>query len=272
MSDRLPFFLHEALISLYFAGSDGNPLGNAIWSGAYANGLRFNHALEEVTLKGSGDLYGTTHHVDEENIISIERTWIVQKTDLVDFMPARNQQYVLQIVWQQGKYVLQRTFYGVTGRSLDQVSRGTNQLITEQIFRAQNFIDLQGTPGNPIVVPVPVTNLQTVGYFRESPLMQFTEYLLGQYSWTGPVTLQNATVIAWAPQVAPVVLTLEVNGVLTGLTLTIPVGAANVEVTAATNLGNLVVPANQLVRWLCTSAPAFANSAWSTAVMMQVQA
>jgi hypothetical protein len=268
MSDRLPFFLHEALVALYVADSNGQPLGAALWSGAYANGLRFSHALDEVLVAASGDRYRTAYHVDEENVITIDRTWILLKTTLTDFMPGRNQQYVLQITWQQGNYVFQRTFYGVTGRNLDQNSVGTNQILTNQVFRAQYFTDTAAGAVSPPVTVVPAAPL-ALGFFRENPLL-VNDYLLGFYTFAAPVTLVSAKVIAWAPQVSPVVLTLEVGGALTAYTLTIPVGAANVEVTANAAL-NLAVAANTLVRWQVTGAPGVANTAWHAAVLLQVQ-
>lgn len=271
MSDRLPYFLHEAIVSLYPAAGDGSLTGAAVWSGAYANGLRFSHSLEELVLSGSGDLYGTARHIDEANIIAIDRTWILRKTDLTDFMPVRNQQYVLQITWQSGGYIFVRTFYGVTGRSIEQNSQGTNQFLTNQVFRAQYFADARGTTANPPVTPVlPATGETALGFFREDPLLA-GNYLLGFYSFAAPVKLAGAQVIAWAPQVSPVVLTLEVGGVLTALTLTIPVGTANTEVTASASLGNYAVPTGALVRWRVTVAPSAENTAWACAVLVQAQ-
>ena len=121
----------------------------------------------------------------------------------------------------------------------------------------------------PPVVTAPATGAQQpLGFFRENVLIA-GEYLLGLYQFSGPVTLVNASVIAWAPQLAPVVLGLEINGSLTGQTLTIPVGPANVEVTAAATLTGLV-PAGQFVRWKIVSAPDAADSAWNCAVMLMV--
>ncbi len=268
MSDRVPFFLNEAIVSLFLAAADGSPVGTPLWAGAYANGVRFSHALDEVILTGSGDRYGTAHHIDEANVITIDRTWLLRRTDLVDFFPARNQTYALQFIWTSGGSVFQRTFYGVTGRTLEQNSQGTNQTLTSQVFRAQWFADARGTLAVPIAAPVvPTTTPEALGFFHEDPLAPGS-YLLGFYRFTTPATLASASVIAWAPQTSAVVLTLEVNGSLTAATLTIPVGAANTEVTAAVSLGGLAVPAGQLVRWVVTSAPAIEDSAWKVAVLL----
>jgi len=270
--DRIPFFLAEALISLYATGADGQATGVPVWAGAYANGLRFSHMLAEVVVRASGAAYGTAHHTDEENVLSIERTWLLRKADLTDFKPVRNQQYILQLVWTAERQMFQRTFYGVTGRSLEQNSMGTNQFLTTQVFRAQWYADASGTVATPIAVAVPAPAplaMDTVGFFRENPLLP-GEYLLGFYRWPALVQLVSATVIAWAPQTAACVLTLEVGGVLTAKTLTLPVGAANVEVTAAVDLTGVVVPAGALVRWLVTSGPAAEAAAWKAAVLMVV--
>ena len=277
MSDQIPFFLHEAMLSLYATGADGLPSGGAIWAGGQANGLRFSHALDEIVVRKSGAAYGKAYHIDEENLLTIERTWLLQKSVLVDFMPARNQQYILQIIWQADGCIFQRTFFGVTGRNVEQNSRGTNQFLLNQTWRAQSFADARvpvtpaGAPPAPAIatpLPPPV-GTTPVNFFRENPLLT-GDYLLGFYSWPVPVTLTSAKAIAWAPQGAPVVLTLEVNGTLTPFTLTIPVGAANVEVTAAATL-NYAVPANAVVRWRVTSAPSIDSTAWHAAVLLPVQ-
>lgn len=93
--------------------------------------------------------------------------------------------------------------------------------------------------------------------------------LLNFYQWATAVTAVSASVQAYAPQVAPVVLGLTVGGVLTAATLTIPVGPVNTLVTAAAALG-VPVPAGQPVGWVVVSAPDPADSGWQASVALRV--
>lgn len=269
--DQLPFFLHEAVITLFPAQADGQSLaGGAIWSGALATHLAIRSSLEEMKIAGSGDLYMRAMHLDEEHIIDIARTWILQRYALADFFPARNQQYVLQIVYTSDGVWYQRTFFGVTGRVVAHESQGTNQFVVSQTFRAQHFSEANGTTGpSPVYTPTPQPG-QSVGFFREDPFVD-GEYLLGNYRWANNVVIGVVDVIGLAGQSTPTVLTLEVGGVLTGETITISAGTANAEVTASEDLAGYFVPAEQSVRWKITSGPALPeNAMWGTALSMQV--
>src|SRR5438093_6313886 len=96
------------------------------------------------------------------------------------------------------------------------------------------------------------------------------EYMLGHYRWPVAVGLLSARAVAFAPQNAPMVLTLEVGGVLTGQTLTIPAGAVDTEVSAMVALDYTVL-AGQSVRWKITDGPAPEDAARLAALAMQVQ-
>jgi len=271
--DNIPFFLHEAVLTLYPAAADGSSLTDvAVWSGALATQLKLRSTLEAMKIMGSGEAFATEHHIDEEHLIEIERTWILRKVPAApairDFMPARNQQYVLEIVWQADGVWYKRAYLGVTGRSVALTSRGTNQFVVEQAFRAQRFQETDGTTGPPIYTPTPQPE-QSIGFFREDPFVN-GEYLLGTYRWATNVVLNSAMVIGSAGQGAPTVLTLELGGVLTDKTITIAAGTANVEVTATTGLGGIVATAGQSVRWRITSGPAPENAMWLAALTMQV--
>lgn len=112
---------------------------------------------------------------------------------------------------------------------------------------------------------------QSLLFYSEAPLLA-DEYLIGTYHWDArAMVIASASVIAWPPQNSPVVLGLEINGTLTGDTLTIPVGTANVEVgpIAVTGL-NRAVGIGQLVRWKVISAPAPEDSAWHVSLATQV--
>jgi len=273
MSDKLPFFLHEAVLTLYPAGADGTLVtGGAIWAGALATRLRVALDYEEVKVMGSGEPYSTAHHIDEETVLTIGRTWILPKSGaMTDFKPARNQQYVLQAVWLSEGYWYSRTFYGVTGRSVTQNAPDTNQFLTDQVFRAQRSLDAGGPLATvPVWIPVsaPAKESQPFGFFREDPFVA-GDYLLGTYAYAQAVTLGAVQFIGLAP-LTPVTLTLEVNGALTAKTLVIPAGSPNTEVSATADMGGLGVAAGQTVRWKITDGPAPEDSAWQSALIMQV--
>lgn len=268
--DNIPFFLSEAVITLYPAAADGSSLtGSAVWSGALANQLRVRSALDELKIMGSGESFATAHHIDEEHVVEIERSWILRRASLADFFPARNQQYVLEVVWSDSGVWYKRTFFGVTGRVVEHGSLGTNQFRVNQTFRAQRFAETNGTTGSPIYTPTPQPD-QQAGFFREDPFLNGT-YLLGNYRWAQSVALNSVLVIGSAGQGAATVLTLEVGGVLTAVTVTIPAGAANTPVQVSAGLGGYLVPAGQSVRWQITSGPALPeNAMWMTALSMDV--
>jgi len=109
----------------------------------------------------------------------------------------------------------------------------------------------------------------SVGYLLEAPLIA-GDYILGNYQWGASTVLIAARVICWPPQVSDVVLGLEVDGVLTGHTITIPIGPVNVE-TIVNQVLNVAVAPNQPVRWKVLSAPEPENSAWHLSLTLQVQ-
>lgn len=275
--NQIPFFLHEAVLTLYPAAADGTALeGAAVWWGALANRLRHRMDYDEVLIAGSGESYATAHHVDEQHIIEIDRSWLLRKHLLSDFVPGRNQQYVLEAVFNSGpladRWWYRRTWFGLTARSVNWDSNGANQFLMGQVWRAQRFTQTGG-PGQPdVFTPLPPgsTDEQSIGFFRENPLIN-GEYLLGHYRWPVGVLLKSARAIAWASQDDPTELTLEVNGVLTSHVVTLPAGAPGEEVTVDLDLGNHAVGLGQSVRWKITSAPIPELSAWIAALTMQVQ-
>jgi len=275
MSDRLPFLLREAQFALYPTDASGVLQGPALWFGGFINKLRTAMDYEEVLLKASGDRYSTAHHVDEAHVLSLGQSWIIFAPTMADWKPVRNQQYQLQLIWTSGGRWLRRVYSGVTWRTLALESVGTNQLLVDQTLRAQAYNDDGGSLAlgtgaqPPATVPAPSPGgVQVLAFYREATLI-VNEYLLGFYAWTSPVTLVGATVTANAPQGTPMVLGLEVGGVLTGQTLTIPVGTVNTEVTASVALSGVVAP-GELVRWQILSGPAPVNAAWGASVAMQV--
>jgi hypothetical protein len=283
-SDLLPLCLYEAVMSLYPAASDGTALRNRpVWWGAVANGLRLSLEYDEMLLMSSGDAYATAHHLDERHAVDVERTWLLPKATIlansppnpgepVDFVPQRNQRYLLELVWFSDGYWYRRSYFGVTGRSVGWDSVRTLQFGNRQAYRAQFYQEESGYSGSvpmSVFTPLPGTDEQSIGFFSEDAMV-VGEYMLGHYRWPVAAALLSARAIAFAPQNAPMVLTLEVGGVLTDQTLTIPVGPVDTEVSATTAL-NYTVPAGQSVRWKITAGPAPEDAARLAALAMQVQ-
>lgn len=276
MNDREAFFLAEAQFTLYPTDADGNVIGASLWFGGFLNKLRATMDFEEVKLRASGDAWATAHQVDQEHVLSFDQTWIVFTPTMSDWQPEMNQPYLLQILWVSGGVWYRRSYYGVTWRTLTMESTETNQFLEQQVVRAQYLVTdsgtLSATGGGAIpAVAVPVADAGTpqwLSFFREDALI-VDEYLLGFYTWASDMTLLNATVYANAPLGSPMVLGLEVNGVQTGQTLTIPVGAANTTVEASVPLSG-TIPAGQLVRWQVLSGPDPADAADGCAVGMSV--
>lgn len=110
--------------------------------------------------------------------------------------------------------------------------------------------------------PVVVTGAnwpQEILWIQSLALVQ-GEYLMGDFTCACNLALGIVTLTAFAPQI-PVVLQLEVNGVLLGAVLTIPVGTANTEVNATVDLTVTNVSQGQKLRWKIISAPDAADSA-----------
>lgn len=288
-TDPIPFFLHEATLSLFLADANGEPAGPPIWCGALANRLRARLELTGPRVRGSGERYHTQHHTAEEHTLEIDRSWILRKTSLGDFQPGRGTQYVLLLVWYSNGYWHSRTYYGVTAQTVNWDSQSTNQFLHGQVWKAQRYVPAgggsalpssviastgqtgsgnSGSGGTPlpgtVVIPAPATE-QPIGFFREDVLV-VGEYLLGHYRWGIPVYLGAARCITWAPQ-ETTVLTLEINGGLTATTLTLPPGTANTEITVDLAV-NTLVPALSAVRWKITSGPGAEAAAWHLALTL----
>jgi len=92
-----------------------------------------------------------------------------------------------------------------------------------------------------------------VGWFRE-PLAKADDYLLGHFRWEEAVTIASVRVGAMAGQGVDTVLELELSGVLTGVTVTLPAAAGGPQSVEATL--NVAVAAGVPVRWKIRSCPA----------------
>jgi len=85
------------------------------------------------------------------------------------------------------------------------------------------------------------------------------------------VTIDSVAVISKAPQGTDLVLALEVNGSLTGDTVTISAGAEHAEVTASATSMGVNVSSRDVVRWIATSGPsATENCAYEVGMVMKI--
>lgn len=270
LRDSLPLLLREAVISLYPADAQGNPIISApVWAGVCANGLRLGLRWNETLSFSSGDRYKTAHHEDEEHAIEIDRTWIIRTASPGEASgPERNGRYVLEIVWNDllQKIWHKRVYFGVTGRSSDLNSDGPRAHGNPQVFRAQYFTATGGTGAAGVYTAVtPDAGEQLSGFFGEDPILAGT-YLLGHYRWSEARRLTAARWACWSPQ-ADTVLGLEVNGVLTGVTLTLPAGTANTDAQGSATF-SVAVAAGADVRWKVVSGPdSVDTAAWHLAVV-----
>ena len=174
MNDRIPFFLREAQVCLYRADTTGQPAGSGLWLGGFVNRFKSSLEYEEVVVRASGAAYGVAHHVDETHVLNFGQSWLIPKATLADWKPGRNQQYVLQLTWTSDRLWFRRTYYGVTWRSLQMDAGNTNQFLTDQTLRAQNYVDDAGSLAAPVppVVTAPATGAQQpLGFFRENVLI-----------------------------------------------------------------------------------------------------
>lgn len=267
MGRNQTFTLLEATLALYPAGADGEPLLDfPVWMGACAENLRLRSRLEEHITHPTGERYGRTYHTDEEHLIEINRLWVLQLSDLRDYALARNQTYVLEVVWQDEFTEVwhKRKYCGVTAQNYDLSSEGVMQFMADQGFRAQRYVQ---SAGFGVYTPLATTPPdQNVGFFHDGPVAS-GDYFLGHYNWGRDVELVSAKVIAEASQVDPTELTLEVAGSLTAHVIEIPAGSVGQEVTDTLAFSGVFVSAGQTVRWKVTDAPGSGQAAMAAVVL-----
>lgn len=250
---RLAFMLLEATLSLYPTGENGEAvLDQPVWWGACANNLQLQHDLTELLVSRTGSRHRRAFHTDEQHRIQVERTWVVPAAGLVDARPARNQRYVLVMVWQDEPtgIWLRRIFYGVTWQTRAMESQGVLQFLDRQSFRAEYFRDDTGSNG--YTPPPPPGVEQQLAFFLDGRLDNNT-YFMGRYAFGGSLRIEEATVIATAPTGTNHVLALEIGGV-TVETIPIPAGTGEVQTNVA--FSNVGAVAGQSVRVRVQSGPA----------------
>lgn len=269
LRDQFPLLLREAVISLYPADASGEPIIAApLWCGTVANSLRLGLTWQEGLSYSSGDYYKTAHHEDESHAIEIDRTWIIRSASPGENVgPERNGRYVMEIVWNDVRERIwyKRVYYGVTGRSSDLNSDGARQHNNPQTFRAERFTRAGGAGVADVFTPITTTGSeQLAGFFGEYPLLTGV-YLLGHYRWSSTKRITAARWACWSPQ-ATTTLGLEVDGILTGDTITIPSGTANTDARGSVTL-NRTVNAGSEVRWKVLSGPDIEEAVWHLGVV-----
>ncbi len=93
--------------------------------------------------------------------------------------------------------------------------------------------------------------------FALNNLLEEGAYVPGEFIYPQNVALKSGVITAIPPALRDVVLTLEIGGRLTAITVRIP--ASNDPEFTLQFPVNITVPANSLIRWQATSAPAIAT-------------
>ncbi len=144
MSGIIPFFLFEAVLSLYAQGPDGQALTDQpIWSGCDAKSLTMTGKLQEFVLAASGAAFPEVFHGNEFHNISIERVWTKQVNGLRTFVPEPGQKYVLLLLWkdERTRETLARVYFGVTGQAVTVQSQGVLYSTDKQEWRAERMVE-----------------------------------------------------------------------------------------------------------------------------------
>lgn len=95
------------------------------------------------------------------------------------------------------------------------------------------------------------------------------EYLPGHYWWTYPVVITGILWTGQSPSAGTLTLQLEINGVLTDYSITIPSGAGTF---SGSDELSASVPAGQMVRWLASYSGTPDEAATEVALTMTVAA
>lgn len=260
MSRFQTFTLREASLSLYAAAADGSPLSDEpLFLGACEEGLELPVGYDTIVLRPTGALYPERYHARRPLQVLVRRLWVMAAGDLEDFSPGFNQRYVLDIVWQDPRKNLwhRRAYYGVTADEWNLSSNGIMQFAGEQIFHAQRYVSSSGTGTYAPATPTADAGELQLPFFQPGVVVA-DDYFLGHYSLRAAHTFTAARAIAQAGAGTDTVLALEVSGVLTGDTLTLPAGSGEVAVSAV--LDQTISP-GQLIRWKCASGPGLAEAA-----------
>lgn len=270
------FTLGEATVDLYPAGPDGRTItGSAVWIGACAESLRLASRLEDMRLAATGAAYARRNHTDEQHEIQIDRLWVLRNPDRKDYRLERNQQYVLSIRWVDEKTGVwhREIYYGVTARSFERASNSVMEFMAAQVWDAQYYECSSGTEA---LIPVADEDGTTdqVLFVHDQNLVHTLDvpYFTGIYQWIEDRVTISAKVIGRSGSGSASVFTLEVDGVLTAHTITLPLGSNPGDEVSSELVFETVLPANTDVRWKCTSGPAdVEDGPYAVAIVMQIR-
>lgn len=113
------------------------------------------------------------------------------------------------------------------------------------------------------------TVTQSATFVRDVPAVSGS-YLLGLAQWAEAMTVERVQVAGLAG-LDDTVLELEVDGVLTGVQVTLPAGTLEQSVTGENVAPGYTIPAAGVVRWKIIDAPAVtAESSWQISLAMEV--
>lgn len=155
----VPLSLSEATLTVWLADTNGDPTGDALFTGAPVHGVQMAASYTEVLSACSGRSYRQTRHVDEEHTIALDRTWVLRANDAAQSVLSRGVTYVLALTWAVAgpdaptvRWTNTRTYYGVTWQGGSWRSEGFHAFGTGQSFRAQRFTET-GAAVSPVVPP-----------------------------------------------------------------------------------------------------------------------
>jgi hypothetical protein len=132
IKDSVPFLLGEAQVALYYADANGQAILTApIWFGVEAQDCSMLESRESFFQASTGARGYTEYQGNSIHRIEIGRAWAlpaqsgVDRTIMREFMPARNQRFVMQFAWQDRETQLthQRIYFNVVFQAQDLRSR-----------------------------------------------------------------------------------------------------------------------------------------------------
>lgn len=259
MMRTIPLILAHATLTLYRADVAGNPT-DPVWMGARVEEVELLQEIEELDTTPSGAIYPEFTQGFEIHEIRIGRIWVLSSRPAGHDYQLSRGQFVMVIFGEERSTGVwhKRTYYGVQARRYDLRSRGIMHFGADQLFRAKHFESDHGISSS----NSPATECDTeqpILFVHEFPLVA-PGYLIGVCQLPIKAQIATAKVIAFAGQLAPTILTLEINGALSPHFLILPAGTG--EVSGGATL-NLTVDANTLLRWKATDGPTTAEDAAS---------
>lgn len=273
--NQIPFILHEATLMLYPSNDGGKAIAGApIWFGACMENMSVSKKFNVTSYWPTGARHPKKSHDGHHWEIGIDRLWFLPTDTKEDFDPEPNQKFVLIAVWHDPRTAIwhRKTFYGVTCDSIEARSNGLLEFAYNQQFQAEDVDQASGTAAYYSFTTPPES---TTGSPKGQYLFVYDEsivngsYLLGHYGWPVDASMVNVRVAYKAGSGSSTTLEAEVNGSLSGVTVTLPAGsygaASLVEQSA-----DLEVPANSVIRWKVVSSPGESTSPYDVALVSEM--